>query len=113
MSVRESHGGERIGAEPGVDPRRASADMQYGHIHRQCGIEITDYSSLRTNVTRLTNSEFIELMDDGIKSQRPSWVRVRWINIGGVSWDVIKGMSLRYGMRVGFVLKFQQLIPRS
>lgn len=88
---------ERIGAEPGVDPRRASADIQYGHMHRECAIEITDYSSVRTEVQRMKNAEFIEMMCNDEASQRPSWVRVRWINIGGVSWDVIKALSLRYG----------------
>ncbi|KAF5352613.1 hypothetical protein D9756_006198 [Leucocoprinus leucothites] len=101
MSVG-SYGGrnesERVGAEPGVDPRRASAEMQYGHIHQQCAIEITDYSSLRTNVMQMKNEEFIDLMRDGIASQRPAWVKVRWINVGGVSWDVIKAMTLRYDL---------------
>ncbi|KXN84986.1 Magnesium transport protein CorA [Leucoagaricus sp. SymC.cos] len=89
---------ERIGAEPGVDPRRASADMQYGHIHRKCAIEIMDYSSLRTTVKMMNNEEFVEMLQDEVRSHRPSWVRVRWINIGGLSWDVIKAMSFRYDL---------------
>lgn len=97
MTVGIDGEGPRVGAEPGVDPRRASADLQYGHIHKQCEIEITDYSSVRSAIGRMTNREFIELMCDDEASQRPSWVRVRWINIGGVSWDVIKALSLRYG----------------
>ncbi|KAF9444027.1 magnesium transporter [Macrolepiota fuliginosa MF-IS2] len=88
----------RIGAEPGVDPRRASADMQYGHIHKECAIEITDYSSVRVNMQRMKNGEFIELMRDDEASRRPAWSRARWINIGGVSWDVIKALSLRYDL---------------
>ena len=32
------------GAEPGVDPRRASADLQYGGIRQNCVIEMFDYS---------------------------------------------------------------------
>ncbi len=87
---------ERVGAEPGVDPRRASADMQYGHIAKECAIEITDYSSVRTSSRKMNNAEFIDLMCNDEKGQRPAWVRVRWINIGGVSWDVIKALSLRY-----------------
>jgi hypothetical protein len=95
-----SHSGKhepRIGAEPGVDPRRASADLQYGHIRRECCIEITDYSSVRSTVRVMKNDEFINMMWDDEASKSPSWGKVRWINIGGVSWDVIKALSLRYG----------------
>ncbi|KAI5114896.1 hypothetical protein M0805_001812, partial [Coniferiporia weirii] len=31
-------------------------------------------------------------------SKRESWVKVRWINIGGVSWDVISSLALKYDM---------------
>ncbi|XP_006453892.1 hypothetical protein AGABI2DRAFT_189237 [Agaricus bisporus var. bisporus H97] len=86
----------RIGAEPGVDPRRASADLQYGHIRQECTIEITDYSSVRSTIRSLKNDEFIDMMLDDEAGKSPSWRKVRWINIGGVSWDVIKALSLRY-----------------
>lgn len=33
-----------VGAEPGVDPRRATADLQYGGIRQNCVIEMFDYS---------------------------------------------------------------------
>jgi hypothetical protein len=95
-----SHSGKnepRVGAEPGVDPRRASADLQFGHIRRECSIEVTDYSSLRCMVRSMKNEEFIDMMWDDEASRSPSWGKVRWINIGGVSWDVIKAVSLRYG----------------
>ncbi|KAJ3563082.1 hypothetical protein NP233_g9173 [Leucocoprinus birnbaumii] len=88
----------RVGAEPGVDPRRASAEMQYGHIHQECAIEITDYSSVRTNVMQMGNARFVEMMKNGVASERPAWVKVRWVNVGGISWDVIKAMTLRYNL---------------
>lgn len=91
---------ERVGAEPGVDPRRASADMQYGHIVKECAIEITDYSSVRSNVRKMNNAQFIDLMHG--EEKRPAWVRVRWINIGGVSWDVIKALSLKFSPFIFF-----------
>jgi hypothetical protein len=93
-----SGGGGRIGAEPGVDPRRASADALYGHIRQDCEIEVIDYSSVRSSFGRMTNREFINLMDDAAASQRDPWVKVRWINIGGMSWDVIKAVSIKYGV---------------
>lgn len=91
-------GGGRIGAEPGIDPRRPSSDELYGHITSECQIEIADYSGVSSNFMSMTNAEFVQLMNDEKASQREHWVKVRWINIGGLSWDVIKAVSLRYGM---------------
>ncbi|KAI0756135.1 hypothetical protein C8Q80DRAFT_1264232 [Daedaleopsis nitida] len=87
-----------IGAEPGVDPRRASAFLNYGHIRQQCLIEVNDYSTMRTSFGRMTNTEFIRLLADPGASHREPWVRVRWINIGGVSWDVISALALKYDL---------------
>ncbi|KAF9011264.1 magnesium transporter [Cyathus striatus] len=91
-------GGGRVGAEPGVDPRRASADLTYGHIKQDCVIEIVDYSTLRTSFGRMTNKEFVSFMGDPEASRRDPWVKVRWINIGGMSWDVIKAVSIKYDL---------------
>ncbi|KAF5346159.1 hypothetical protein D9758_009966 [Tetrapyrgos nigripes] len=85
-----------IGAEPGIDPRRASADLMFGHIKKNCLIEMYDYSSTNCMAGRYTNSDFVKLLSDPQASKRDSWVKVRWINIGGLSWDVIKAVSLKY-----------------
>ncbi|KAK7040227.1 hypothetical protein VNI00_010033 [Paramarasmius palmivorus] len=84
------------GAEPGLDPRRASADLQFGGIRQDCVIELLDYSSLSHMYGRMTNKEFVNLMADPKASQREKWAKVRWINIGGLSWDVMKAISLKY-----------------
>lgn len=90
--------GRGVGAEPGVDPRRASADAQYGGIKQDCVIEVADYSTVRSSFGRMTNREFAQFMDDPAASEREPWVKVRWINIGGMSWDVIKAVSLKYDL---------------
>ncbi|KAI0352284.1 hypothetical protein OH77DRAFT_812592 [Trametes cingulata] len=87
-----------IGAEPGVDPRRASAFLNYGHIRQQCLIEVNDYSTMRTSFGRMTNAEFIRLLADPNASRREPWVKVRWINVGGISWDIISALALKYDM---------------
>ncbi|KAI0701239.1 hypothetical protein C8T65DRAFT_741768 [Cerioporus squamosus] len=87
-----------IGAEPGVDPRRASAFLNYGHIRQQCLIEVNDYSTMRTSFGRMTNAEFIRLLADPNASRREPWTKVRWINIGGISWDVISALALKYDL---------------
>jgi len=87
-----------VGDEPGVDPRRPLADATFGHLHMPCEIEIVDYSSVRCTSRKMTNEEFVELMDVGSAEpvKREPWVKVRWINIGGLSWDVLKAVSIKY-----------------
>lgn len=87
-------GTRTVGAEPGVDPRRAAVDVVYRHIEEDCDIEIIDYSAVRSSYRNLNNKQFVNFMDSG---EREPWVKVRWINIGGISWDVIKALALRHG----------------
>ncbi|KAL1719888.1 hypothetical protein EV715DRAFT_289749 [Schizophyllum commune] len=90
--------GRGVGSEPGIDPRRATADVQYGGIHQDCVIELFDYSGWSLSAGRMTNKEFVDLMGDEQASERDAWVKVRWINISGISWDVIKAVSLAYDL---------------
>jgi hypothetical protein len=101
------------GAEPGIDPRRASMELQYRTVHKvrsklahsgdreyillqECVIEVVDYSAVSSSFTNMRNSEFVDWCA-GPKSKRQPWVKVRWINITGVSWDVIKALSFKHG----------------
>ncbi|KAI0042584.1 hypothetical protein FA95DRAFT_1610076 [Auriscalpium vulgare] len=88
----------RVGAEPGVDPRRQNADQQYGHIRQKCTIEVVDYSPLRSSFGKMTNAEFVRFLRNDEASARDPWVRVRYINVGGISWDVISALALKYDM---------------
>lgn len=87
-----------IGAEPGIDPRRASANSHYGHIRQQCVIEIVDYSITKCSVGRMTNRQLVQMLASPAASKREPWARVRWINVGGVSWDVLSALAIRYGV---------------
>ncbi|KAK6988181.1 magnesium-like protein [Favolaschia claudopus] len=86
------------GAEPGVDPHRANADAEYGEIQQKCIIEVADYSAVRCSLSRMTNQEFVDFMQGSTSNPRQPWVKVRWINIGGISYDVIKAMSMVYDL---------------
>lgn len=85
-----------VGSEPGVDPSRPAVDATYRHITEDCEIEVIDYSAVRSNYRRLNNKDFVDLMQVEGQGREP-WVKVRWINIGGVSWDIIKALSKTYG----------------
>jgi hypothetical protein len=45
-------------------------------------------------IKHLTN----ESLEEFLQNERPPESRVRWINIDGISWDVIKILSIHYGM---------------
>jgi hypothetical protein len=87
----------RPGAEPGVDPHRHSTYAAYGHIRQKCVIDVIDYSSLRCSFGRMSNTGFIQFLQNNQASAREPWVKVRWINIGGISWDVISALAIKYG----------------
>ena len=87
----------RVGAEPGVDPRRHGTFAAFKNVHQKCVIDVIDYSSIRCSIGRMTNSGFIQFLQDGQASVREPWAKVRWINVGGISWDVISALAIRYG----------------
>jgi len=95
------------GSEPGLDPRRATVNAIYSNVHELCEIEVVDYSASNVEFNQYDNKGFVQLM----RRQRPSWAKVRWINIAGVSWDVLSSLALAYGMFL--VLSFQTCLGMS
>ncbi|KAJ7597984.1 cora-like Mg2+ transporter protein-domain-containing protein [Mycena floridula] len=93
-----------VGAEPGVDPSKIEAEIMWGHVKEECVIEVIDYSTIRHSYGKMTNLEFVRFMEDVDDegtyraSARERWVRVRWINIAGLSWDVVKAVAVRYNL---------------
>jgi len=86
----------RAGAEPGIDPRRSSTYIDYyDNIRERCTIQVIDYGSVRSKFRRVDNDGFIDLMVK--EAKRAKWAKVRWINIGGISWDVLSELALKYG----------------
>ncbi|KAF7359434.1 CorA-like protein [Mycena sanguinolenta] len=89
-----------IGSEPGINPRD---DDKYSHFSEKCAIQVTDFSSEHVLLNTLSNAEFVELMKHGPpKSEQPAVApeerSLRWINIGGISWDVLSALALRYDL---------------
>jgi hypothetical protein len=87
----------RVGAEQGIDPRRHSTFAAFRNVHQKCVIDVIDYSSIRCSIGRMTNSGFIDFLQDDRASVREPWAKVRWINVGGISWDVIGALAIKYG----------------
>jgi hypothetical protein len=69
------------GAEPGIDPRKESAQRAYAHIHEDCEIEVIDYSSENIKFRQYHNASFLEFLESQEGMRRPD-TKVRWLNIG-------------------------------
>lgn len=89
------------GSEPGIDPRRSTAQSQYGHLRQRCSIEVISYGALKATHDVLQNEDLAAYL----KKERPVWARVRWIKVGGISWDVIKPLGITFGQRDMVVAK--------
>ncbi|KAH8919530.1 hypothetical protein BT69DRAFT_1284743 [Atractiella rhizophila] len=79
------------GDEPGVNPHRDD----YSHLNDPVVIEVADFDREQLRHEVLDNQKFIKWLLD---KPRPIWAKVRWININGMSWDVLKAVSIKYGL---------------
>ncbi|KAG6900273.1 hypothetical protein C0993_000461 [Termitomyces sp. T159_Od127] len=96
------------GSEPGINPRRVSARLTYGNFRQACVIEVADYDADNATLRRMGNDELISLLNEPCTRQNSSQnissstrrPGVRWINIGGIDWDVISAVALKYNLHV-------------
>ncbi|BGP56130.1 hypothetical protein JCM8202v2_003741 [Rhodotorula sphaerocarpa] len=75
---------------PGIDPRR----VDIPDLHCRCVLQAVDYSSERAEFSVLTNDSLPAFLE----KPRPEFAKVRWIHVNGLSWDVIKALSLHYNL---------------
>ncbi|KAF7322699.1 CorA-like protein [Mycena chlorophos] len=80
-----------IGSEPGIDPK--ASEPQYEH--KRCVVDVCDYSHETITCTRMGNAEFTKFLDQEVPRAAGS---LRWINVGGISWDVVSKLAQRYGL---------------
>lgn len=86
----EGRPGWRPGAEPGIDPTKPDGGQQgVPVLHAKCQITVVDFSQDDLKIHELDNAELIEF----VKQPQPSWVKCRWINVNGLSWDVIQALG--------------------
>ena len=78
----------RPGQEPGIDTAATHPHpLSYTpELHEECQITVVDFSVEDMVLKELDNETLGEFMD----KSRPEWATCRWININGLSWDVIK-----------------------
>ncbi|KZF26690.1 hypothetical protein L228DRAFT_279861 [Xylona heveae TC161] len=77
------------GQEPGLDVTLPHGGQEPSHIpqlHQECDITVVDFSQENMRMRRLNNAT----LEPFLNHPRPDWTECRWINVNGLSWDVIK-----------------------
>ncbi|KAJ5636101.1 uncharacterized protein N7484_009414 [Penicillium longicatenatum] len=81
------------GTEPGIDPTKSLPDSSAewasnvpSDLHRECEITVVDFSQNEMRQYELDNAT----LEQFLAREREPWVQCRWINVNGLSWDVIK-----------------------
>ncbi|USP81847.1 uncharacterized protein yc1106_09121 [Curvularia clavata] len=74
------------GAEPGVDTKNESEAANYHHLYAPCQITVVDFSDQKVVCHELDN----DTLEDFLNYPKEDWVTSRWINVNGLSWDVIR-----------------------
>ncbi|KZV62792.1 hypothetical protein PENSPDRAFT_692194 [Peniophora sp. CONT] len=88
---------DRLSREPRLDTHLKPSEETYGKIHEACVIQVTDYSSEdMDNGEKMSNAEFVAW---AATSRRPKEMKVRWINVAGISWDVVSALASKYSMQ--------------
>ncbi|KAI1465248.1 uncharacterized protein F4812DRAFT_440226 [Daldinia caldariorum] len=91
----ENEPGWKPGAEPGVDPSKPDGGQETRPtLHAECQITVVDFSQDNLEVHELDNRELI----DFVQKPQPDWVKCRWINVNGLSWDVIQALGKYKGL---------------
>jgi Mg2+ and Co2+ transporter CorA len=95
----EQLGGQSGAWQPGLEPGIDTSDPapHYDHnndlddlhpedLNTHCEITIVDFSQNKMEMYELDNDELAEFLS----KPKGGWVTCRWINVNGLSWDVIR-----------------------
>jgi hypothetical protein len=73
------------GQEPGIDPSGNHPTITPTSLHTNCDITVVDFSQKSLDIQYLDNSTLQAFLDE----PRAEANTCRWINVNGLSWDVI------------------------
>ncbi|VBB87149.1 Putative transporter [Podospora comata] len=75
------------GSEPGVDPLKPDGGhASMPQLSAPCEITIVDFSEDKLSIQNKDNSS----LGSFLEVPQPKWAKCRWINVNGLSWDVIQ-----------------------
>ena len=73
------------GEEPGIDPSGPHSGTVPVNLHTDCQITVVDFGQQDMEVRELDNSQ----LADFLAETKDEGLTCRWINVNGLSWDVI------------------------
>ncbi|KAE8350973.1 hypothetical protein BDV28DRAFT_150428 [Aspergillus coremiiformis] len=89
------------GTEPGIDPTKPLppynaewATAVPSDLFTRCGIIVVDFSQNEMRQYELDN----DTLEQFLARDREPWVQCRWINVNGLSWDVIRALGNQKGI---------------
>ncbi|PGH11265.1 hypothetical protein AJ79_05000 [Helicocarpus griseus UAMH5409] len=89
------------GEEPGLDPKQPIPPYRTGgetlllkEQHIQCSITVVDFSQDNIRTYHLDN----DTLGPFLSREREPWVLCRWINVNGLSWDVVSLLASNKGL---------------
>jgi len=78
------------GQEPGLDPSKPNGGRaQIPTLHEECQITVVDFSEKDMKMNEFDNGGLIRFLD----IPQEDWIKCRWINVNGLSWDVIQALG--------------------
>ena len=92
-TASKDYGMATAGLEPGLNPH-AEGERQRpdSKLHTACQITVVEFSE-----DKIEQKDF---WNDGLhgflEAPRRDWVKVRWINCNGLSWDIIQLLARHY-----------------
>nr|ODN85739.1 hypothetical protein L203_04613 [Cryptococcus depauperatus CBS 7841] len=93
------------GDEPGVDVQSQRDEQTYGHLRGESRIEVVDYAPSvgGMNWTVALDGDRLQDWLESPHGRRPLGddgkpLGVRWLHVDGVNWDVVKALTVRYGL---------------
>ncbi|OAX85522.1 hypothetical protein ACJ72_00111 [Emergomyces africanus] len=99
-STSESNNNWHPGDEPGLDPTeplppyRTGGETLLGEKNIRCDITVVDFSQDDMRMYHLDN----DTLRPFLNKEREPWVLCRWINVNGLSWDVVSLLASHKGL---------------
>ncbi|EGG10500.1 uncharacterized protein MELLADRAFT_76846 [Melampsora larici-populina 98AG31] len=83
--------------EPGVNANQPQPQLSH-LLKTSVSVDLVDYSEDQVNFLKFRPDcqQELDRLKHSLHRSRPSWSRVRWINVNGLNWDVIKLLALQY-----------------
>ncbi|KAF3483434.1 CorA family metal ion transporter [Arthroderma uncinatum] len=90
------------GEEPGIDPADPSLPTAFAdegtllqeQLYQRCDITVVDFSQEAMRMYHLDNATLVSFLE----REREPWVQCRWINVNGLSWDVVRLLANHKGL---------------